>query len=449
MVGWRPCATLVALVLLQSGDEQGSVRLAQAKVHFGTVRIGPDEQWAYVSKFGYAIGEGTYSLSVRVAGNSDNYADGSLVATDVGHLPAGISLDVILDDDWPAIERTPPCERSRLARRTQNIDLEPTVGTWSITTTGLLYQVMRPHIWYFALSDCYGEMGNTSVLLDFDFRAQQFDGSELSIESRLMPLAEGSALLGFTILLICGGFCALDLRRSAGGLHPVIWMLAAAVITQYVSQIFHIIHLVSYRANGVGYWALDLLAEVLFMMSQVAHATLLIAIAQGYTLLHEKACQIEFSRLVTFATLAAHAALVCFGKLEEGVSARRHHKNDGPAGWIIVMIRVLLFIWFSSAVRSTRERGGCRLREFMAQLQFAGSLYFLAYPVMFLVVQLFAPYYRHPLLQVGLLAMQAAGDTWLACLFLSRGAYYKVSSLSASLLPGGNGGSPVGLNKGD
>jgi hypothetical protein len=229
----------------------------------------------------------------------------------------------------------------------------------------------------------------------------------------------------------------------------VIWVLGAAAVMQYASQFSHLLHLVSYQSNGVGYWTLDLLAEVLFMMSQVTHATLLIAIAQGYTLLHEKACQIELSRLVTFATLAAHAALVCFSKLEEGTSSHRNHKNDGLAGWTIMLIRVLLFIWFSSAVRSTRERGGFRLREFILQFQLAGSLYFLAYPVVLLVAQLFAPYYRHPIMQVGLFAMQATGDTWLACLFLSRGAYFKVSSLSSSLLPGGTGGSPVGLSKGD
>jgi hypothetical protein len=368
-----------------------------AKVQHGSVRLGgrlPDEQWAYVSKFGYAIGEGTYSLRLRHTQRPEQNSTGSMLAPYAAHhsgrwLPT-LSLDVFLDEDWPAIERTPPCERSRLARRTLTIDLELESGKWSVIQSGLLYQVMRPHIWYFALSDCRGEMGNSSVELDFDFRAQQFDGSELSIEARLMPLAEGSALLTFTILLIVGGIRAIVLRQSTGGLHPVIWMLGAAAAMQYVSQFSHLVHLVAYQRDGVGFWALDLLAEVLFMMSQVAHATLLIAIAQGYTLIHEKAQQIEFSRLVTFATLAAHAALVCFGKLEEGTSYR-HHDNDGAAGWTIMFIRILMFMWFSSSVRSTRDHAGCRLREFMFQFQVAGSLYFLAYPVVFFLAQLFAP----------------------------------------------------------
>jgi len=186
------------------------------------------------------------------------------------------------------------------------------------------------------------------------------------------------------------------------------------------------------------------------MMSQVVHATLLIAIAQGYTLLHEKACRTEFTKLAFVATLAAHAALVCHGKLQEDTSSHKHHENDGLVGWVILLIRLVLFIWFNCAVGTTQECGGFRLKEFLLHFQVAGSIYFLAYPAVFLMARIFAPYLRLPIMQVGILAMQAGADLWLTNLFLSRGAYYKVSTLSSSLLPGCiAGSSSMGLNKGD
>jgi len=40
-------------------------------------------------------------------------------------------------------------------------------------------------------------------------------------------------------------------------------------------------------------------------------------------------------------------------------------------------------------------------------------------------------------MSIGLMVMQASSSVWLATLFLTRGEYFKVSTLSASELPGG------------
>merc|ERR1711997_937658 len=86
-----------------------------------------------------------------------------------------------------------------------------------------------------------------------------------------------------------------------------------------------------------------------------------------------------------------------------------------------------------------RHEGGFKLCAFLQRFQFAGTLYFLSYPAIFILVQVFAPYLRHPIMHVGLLTMQTASAFWLANLFLFRGTYFEVSSLGSSLLPGGGG----------
>merc|ERR1711907_371739 len=99
-------------------------------------------------------------------------------------------------------------------------------------------------------------------------------------------------------------------------------------------------------------------------------------------------------------------------------------------------IRLGLYVWFIVALQRSEQRGGLRLQSFLKEFKVAGSLYFLAFPVIFLVVQLFAPYLQHPIMQTGFMSMQAASHIWLSSLFLSRGNYFKVSVLSSSLLPG-------------
>jgi len=418
--------------------------LAEAKVQVGSVRIGganTADQWQYIGKFGYGLGEGDYSIRLRLP--LDAGGGGGLDVVNnhsrAWRRPMSLDLELFLDEEWPNVENIAPCQRASEvpARRTLSVDLLRDRGEWGTVVTGQLIHVMRPHIWYFALSDCAGELGNETVDVEFDFQTRQQDGSEFSVESRHMPVAEGLALLGLSAFLVRTARRCSDVQQSAGGLHPVVWALAAAVVLRYASHVSNLVHLLKYRSDGVGLHSFDALAEVLFMMSQVVHATLLIAIAKGYTLLPTKDCEPELMRFALIATMAAHTALVCFGKLQEGTAPDRHHENDGAAGWTIVAIRIVLFAWFVLAVRSTQERAGYMLKDFLQRFRLAGSLYFLAYPLVFLIAQCFAPYLRHPIMVVGLLIAQAGADLWLADLFLARGAYFKVSALNVSLLPGG------------
>ena len=72
--------------------------------------------------------------------------------------------------------------------------------------------------------------------------------------------------------------------------------------------------ILSLAGAGVGLWKVDAFAEVLFMTSQVVHATLFIASAKGYTPVPAKDCQLEFTRLSFAASLGAQVVHVCFWK---------------------------------------------------------------------------------------------------------------------------------------
>merc|ERR1719181_923336 len=120
-------------------------------------------------------------------------------------------------------------------------------------------------------------------------------------------------------------------------------------------------------------------------------------------------------KLVAAGVLLLHILLVGLGRLQDGAS--KHHEHDGAVGWAILALRLLLYTWFLRSVQGSQQQGGFRLHPFLRQLQFVGSLYFLAYPLTFLVAQAFAPYLRHPVMQVGLLITRLASSAWLANLF--------------------------------
>merc|ERR1712187_1009816 len=101
--------------------------------------------------------------------------------------------------------------------------------------------------------------------------------------------------------------------------------------------------------------------------------------------------------------------------------------NEGVVGWTLLVARLGLFCWFVAGIQGLRHESSARLNKFLLRFQIVGSLYFLAYPVIFGVTQVFAPYLQHAVMQIGLVLMQTAAALWLADLFLSRGAYFEVS----------------------
>eukprot|EP00927_Polykrikos_kofoidii_P063775 TRINITY_DN5865_c0_g1_i1.p1 TRINITY_DN5865_c0_g1~~TRINITY_DN5865_c0_g1_i1.p1 ORF type:complete len:453 (-),score=70.31 TRINITY_DN5865_c0_g1_i1:444-1745(-) len=402
-----------------------SVFFSEAKIQRGDLQIGQigeANRWHYVSKFGFAIGEGRVDMRMKLK---------------KGELPekSSVKLEFYLDSEWPRAESLAPCSQAKrdIVRFSVDLNVSRVVGEWGPAVGAPVTQNVRSHIWYFAVADCDGSLGDQTVELEYEFHAVQHDQSEFGVEAQYMLFTESVALVCFTALLFTVA-CRCRTIRESEGLHPVMWALAGGAALQCASQATHLVHLTRYSADGEGLWLLDVMAKIFFMGSQVAHAMLLIAIARGYTLLPGKASEKKAASWGFVTTLAVHAVLVCCGKLWERSSSHRHHDNDGSLGWIIVIVRVLLLLCFLGSANSTRLRGGYRLDGFMRKFQAAGALYFLAYPIVFLVAQVFAPYLRQPVFHLGLLFMQAAVDLWLTNLFLTRGAYFKVSTLSSSLL---------------
>lgn len=407
-----------------------TVHRGEAKAQLGSVRLEDrlDSRWQYVSKFGFAVGDGEYDVRLRLREPPSS-----------GQEQVQIDLDLYMDEEWPQVEMLSPCERisDSVSRRAWPVTLEAS-GEWSEWRSGVLQHRVRPHIWYFAVSDCRYTVRNTSFAgfdVGFEFRARQGDGSELGVEMRYMLPVNVAVLALLTGLF--GVHFALCRRhlQSAGELHPVIWALTAAMALQYFSQVLHAFHLYLYHADGQGLWTMDTFSENLAMSSQVMHTFMFIALAQGYSLVHRDLGELELSKLEITAVLVTHLMLVGLGNMEDGAS-HLYHELEGTAGWLILGLRLLLCCKFWRSVRATMKAAGPRLHSFLCQLRLAGSAYLLAYPLTFLIVQVFAPYLRHPVMQVGLLITQLASSLWLGYLFLGESTFYQVSELSCSLLPG-------------
>merc|ERR1719343_1720313 len=184
-------------------------------------------------------------------------------------------------------------------------------------------------------------------------------------------------LMGFTLFIWQFGIQTKTFAKTAGAVHPVIWTLSVGMIIQYVAQVFHTIHLLRYRYDGSGVKALEVLSEILFMMSQVTQTSLLILIALGYTLLQSRIGELDLMIPMCFMVGVIHIMLVGFGKIKDDASYK-YHENEGVVGWILLVMRVLLYLWFLWAVQSSASEGGMKLQTFLRQFGAAGTVYFMS-----------------------------------------------------------------------
>jgi len=422
MVAALSFAVCVIVFVQQLGSLE--CKLQRGSIEFGGSQ--DDDHWQFVSKFGFAIGEGRYRMRTRLVNAST--------------LPRKRYLDfhVFLDEQWGKVEALSSCSsRISQARRTQHLYLAQ-AGEWTSWTAGSVSQKVRPHIWYFAASMCQQDLGGYPLSFEYEIHMTQVGGSEFSVEMRSMMSWNSVVLVCLAIFIARFGARCRTFADSAGGLHQVIWVLIAAITLQFIAQSLHTVHLWWYQDDGIGSKSLDMLSEILFMLSQVVQTTLLIAIAMGYTLLPGRDGRMVIVKWIALLSLIIHVSLVSFGKLQDE-SACKYHENEGFVGWVLLSVRLMLLYWFLVATQASQKQAGLRLHDFFQHFRLAGTMYFLAYPLLFIVVQVFAPYLQHPIMHIGLQTMQTASVIWLAELFLSRGTYFKVSALSTSFLPGNHG----------
>jgi len=424
MFRWSSCfQALIVFSLLHVLAAKHHVR--EVKLH-SAASWDPSLQWKYLSKFSYGMGIGRSRIRVRNKGIVPDYGS--------DHIPYSVKVEIYMDEDWPGVEANPViCERQNSARLQHEVHFS-SGGLWSDWSTNMYSQSIRPHMWFFAISDCDNMLGNHSHQLEVEMVMIQENDSEVSYENRWALTTNVIALVVFGLFSVNLFRKSGSFRQINGALHPVITTLGVAIVLQLTGHLFHTRHLWAYSGDGVGLVWSETVSEIFFMLSQVLIAALLIIIAGGYTLTRSKVGDMELIIISSWLVAFVHVLAVIAGKYRDD-DAWRFHEHEGAHGWLLFALRLALWAWFVFAARSTAADAGGALKNFLQGFSLVGSAYFLSYPIMFIVVRIFAAYLQTAILTAGITSMQVASVAWLGSLFLSRGAYFQVSSLNSSQLP--------------
>ena len=399
------------------------VGLGSGKVVTPLVTLTPQSRWVYVSKFVLLDGRGIWDLKARLHNSFNETSDDR----------SFLHINVYPESVWEEALANTDCAAKTHISREKRIKV-PLNGNFSTAMKGTLNQNQRVHVWYFAVSDCENHLPE-SVKLRLELSVHTRYNTEFSYED------EGLVYLYSigTVVFFIGMFASvLGIYRRFKRTDYTDWRqvcLGVAVGFQFCGLLLQSLHLVIYAYNGRGVIIFDFFSQALEMFSHLLIAFVLILISTGWTLKFREFPSPDTYAPVILLLVILHLALACASKVTDD-AYYKFSDYENTSGWILVTLRILLWVWFLANVRNLLKISQGKIRDFLLSFTLFSSVYFLSIPVTVFLSLLFPPYQRNAVLAVGNLFIQTIAFWLLHDLFSDKSTYFKISTASEGVLPG-------------
>jgi hypothetical protein len=403
------------------------VSLAAGKFMSTSLSLTPSEAWQYVAKFAMNIGKGTYSLRAqlinpKVADSADSMS---------------LSLSIYIDTKWPEILTLADCrDKDNDANRDEILSL-PLNGEWSNYVEGTLTQNVKTRFWYFAVSNCEIQAKHR---IRVEILFINSDNSHLSAEDRGMQYVYPVILIIYLAFLIKNTLRILISHEKQDDIPIVLLMFSAAIFTQFGGIMFKIIYLFVYWYNGRTLLVFDILSQALEVISTIIVTVLFILIANGWILKYRQFPDADIYIPISMLIVTVNFVIIILGKLSDD-AYNKYSDYEGIAAFFLVLFRVLSWVWFVFAIREVEKGANMKVLNFLFKFQMLASVYFLSLPIVVLVSWIFEPYVRKVVISLLLNLVQVLVFAYASHLFSEKSEFYKLSTLSSSVLPGSLGNS--------
>ena len=109
---------------------------------------------------------------------------------------------------------------------------------------------------------------------------------------------------------------------------------------------------------------------------------------------------------------------------------------EGVLGWLIFVSRLMMVAWLYWNLSDIIDNVPNNTNLFLRRFGLASAFYILALPLLIGIAQVLPPYKRHKFIVGSNILVQGFTMFVLSWLFTSKSSYYKISTMSGSILPG-------------
>ncbi|OMJ87697.1 hypothetical protein SteCoe_10541 [Stentor coeruleus] len=398
------------------------VQLAQCKITTTTVSLSSDNPWKYVSKFAPDKGISTWQMKAKFAKPVNQSSE------EFGIFKGSVYIDT----KWQDALSQSSCEaQEKATQRYREISI-PLNGEWSKSVDGTMVTKDSYHFWYFALSSCsISQRQKVKVEIQFT----QPDGSQFSIEEQGLNNIFIAVLVIFLIFLYRNLKKLISNFKKTDNLEIHLLILNIAIACEFIAILCEVVHLWIYSSNGKGLGALDVFYQIFDSLSSISITILLIIISTGWTIKYKDFPDFELLLPICFLVVVLNIMIIGLGRITQDASNKNSDFECVP-GYILIVIRILMWIWFIFNSKDLYVKASCQLENFLNRFVFVSSMYFVALPIVIIASWFLEPYRRNAFVVVGVNTVQVIVFFYLTHLFSEKSAFYKVSTISESVLPG-------------
>ena len=161
-----------------------------------------------------------------------------------------------------------------------------------------------------------------------------------------------------------------------------------AIYMELLNIIMQTIHLYIYDYNGQGFFILDMLSTVCEMNSQFIISSMLVLIAYGWTITDVDILEDVRYVALGMGVLLVHTMTSFLTAFDDGAH-HKYHDYSGFQGIILVTLRIGIYAVFMYGITRTIQTVPSKTQVFLKALAVSGTLYMLAFPILWFASFLF------------------------------------------------------------
>jgi len=389
-----------------------------------SLTLTPDMPWKYVSKFAVDIGKGEWEMRAKLLKPVDETNTDTIDYT----------VNVYLDDKWEDALSADSCSaKEQATKRSRSIRI-PYNGEWSRYVSGTVSQRVKAHFWFFAISDCSKTISEKHRIR-VELRLTNVGDSEFSLEEKGMVYLFPLIMLVYLVALSGNLVRLINKFKKTEDIEPSLLMLNLAIGFQFLGIVSEVLHLWVYAYNGSGIPAFDFFHQALEVLSGLIVTTMFILMATGWTLKFKDFPEPDIYIPIGLLIVLLNLLVVGLGRITED-SYYKFSDYEGIPGAILVTIRLAMWGWFFYLVRDLQSVVGGKIQNFVLHFSVLGSVYFFSQPFLVVLSWVFETYWRNTVVVIGTTLIQISVFVFLTHLFSEKSTYYKISTMSESVLPG-------------
>lgn len=396
------------------------LELSHAKFIKSTISLTEQQPAIYLTKFGVDVGTATYDLKIKLSKGPKEYNDKKYQ----------LQMALIRDDRWNPDVLS--CNFQEV-HQIDKVDI-PADGSWVRDIKGFIQEKDEPHFWYFVLGDCDKVLGKESKFR-MEMNILNENNSHLSAEQKGLLRIYYILVLVYLVGLGANLYQLYRVFQVNESIEGNMLMLNIAVLLQVGSMIFYIIHLTTYESNGKGVGAFEFFGGACELLTEFILIVLMLLLADGWTIRYKEFPnpEVYYPMVITVGILQLVFAGI--GRVTED-SYNKFSDFDGGAGYCLIIMRLLMIVWFLYNYSECISKIPLQAKNFLNKFSALSLGYLISFPVLWIVCTGKYDMSRHKILTIGMLAMNGLAMMLLSALFSKGSSYYKISTMSSTILPG-------------